>query len=71
MCVFLLHADLSLYHNVLKDLEEEAAAKKEGEEEEEEEGEGEEAGEEAETTTDGPENVSIRYIFLQVAAKIC
>ncbi|XP_056849102.1 uncharacterized protein LOC130494480 isoform X2 [Raphanus sativus] len=48
--------DLSLYHNVLKDLEEEAAAKKEGEEEEEEEGEGEEAGEEAETTTDGPEN---------------
>ncbi|CAF2250099.1 unnamed protein product [Brassica napus] len=46
---------LTHYHNVIKKLQEEAAAAKEGEEEEEE---GEEAGEEAETTTDVPENVS-------------
>ncbi|KAJ0233550.1 Homeodomain-like superfamily protein [Hirschfeldia incana] len=47
--------DLTLYNYVIKKLEEKAAAEKKGEEEEWE-GEGEEAGEEAETTTDVPEN---------------
>lgn len=53
--MFLL-VDLTRFHTLIKKLQQEAPAERAGEEEGE-------AGEEAETTTDVPENVSIRIIF--------